>query len=143
MPDTAKPLSESEIESICAYLSDSSISLPAEDMVSTRELGLVLESAVAFEQRLVATIRKLQAENRRLVNLYIDSEKEGERLEDLAEKAEKALHDANNRIMIAEAKTEGYPAPRKPSITVTIKPSGDIEIDGAGPDVRIVDERTP
>ena len=30
----------------------------------------------------------------------------------------------------------------KPSITITIKPTGDIEIDGAGEDVRIVDERT-
>ncbi len=40
-----------------------------------------------------------------------------------------------------DAKTEGREMVPPPSITVTIKPSGDIEIDGAGPDVRIVDER--
>ena len=180
MPDDAKPLSESEIKSICAYLSDSSISLPAGDMVSTRELGLVLESAVAFEQRLFATIRELQAraenpiyecdvceeeftndegvicqkcnthderkiqwrivmeraekaeaEIGRLLdsgsaeveNLKVENKRLGQHVKDIftinktllaerrqlrerAEKAEKALHDANNRIMIAEAKTE-------------------------------------
>ena len=160
MPDDAKPLSESEIKSICAYLSDSSISLPAGDMVSTRELGLVLESAVAFEQRLFATIRELRAAQEICHGTFVDeldgkpvpgtifdgtdaacpgwwrghdngaegamkraekAEAEIGRLLDsgsaeaenlkvekkrLVDALEEALHDANNRIMIAEAKTE-------------------------------------
>lgn len=43
------------------------------------------------------------------------------------------------RVRITEEPPPAPPA--TPSITVTIKPNGDIEIDGAGPDVRIVDER--
>ncbi len=60
MPNETKPFSASEIEAIGAHLSDADISLPKADMVSTRELGRVLESAIDFEKRLFATIRDLQ-----------------------------------------------------------------------------------
>ena len=70
MPDETKPLSASEIEAIGAHLSNADIALPKADMVSTQELGRVLESAVAFEQRLFATIRDLQAELKRAHEIF-------------------------------------------------------------------------
>ncbi len=87
MPDETKPLSASEIEAIGAHLSNADIALPKADMVSTQELGRVLESAVAFEQCLFATIRDLQAEvehSQRVKKALQDT------LSDHAERAEKA-----------------------------------------------------
>ena len=48
----------------------------------------------------------------------------------------------NFGVWIDPEPTDSPPESKGPPITVTIKPNGDIEIDGAGPDVRIVDERT-
>ncbi len=87
MPNETKPLSASEIEAIGAHLLNADIALPKADMVSTQELGRVLESAVAFEQRLFNTIRDLQKDI--IHRKWLRDDVEHQRLDQVA-RAEKA-----------------------------------------------------